>query len=119
MAFVTIAGTTVRMTDFTRLPDETGGKRQRTLSGKRRGDILWTARSWQGRALCLTDAEADALRVLTDDTTPRLCAGDGFPTGGVTCHVEAGTDAYDRVRNPTASSSVWWRTPALTFREVL
>ena len=111
--FCTIAGTTVRLTEFARMPDEVGGKRQRTLSGKRRGDTLWIARNWQGRALCFMDAEADALRVLADDVTPRLCAGPGFPAGGVTCHVESGTDAFDR------TSTAWWRTPTLTFREVL
>ena len=112
--FATVAGTVVRLTEFTRLPDEIGGKRQRTLSGKRRGDTLWVARNWQGRALCFTDVEADALRALADDITPRLCAGPAFPTGGVTCHVETGADAYDRVRDAS-----WWRTPLLTFREVL
>ena len=86
---------------------------QRTLSGKRRGDVLWRARVWQGRALCFTDAEADALRVLADDVTPRACAGPAFPTGGVTCHVESGADAFDRL------PATYWRTPALTFREVL
>lgn len=104
----------VRLTEFSRLPDEVGGKRQRTLSGKRRGDTLWVARNWQGRALCFTDAEADALRTLADDVTPRACAGSGFPAGGVTCHVEAGQDVYERVRDASR-----WRTPVLTFREVL
>lgn len=113
MAFAVIAGTTVRMLEFARLPDEVGGKRVRTLSGQRRGDVLWRARIWQGRALCLTDVEADAIRALADDVTSRLCTGDGFPAGGVLCHVETGTDPFERVQNG------WWRSPTLTFREVL
>lgn len=111
--FAVIAGTTVRLTEFSRLPDETGGKRQRTLSGKRRGDVLWTARNWQGRALCFTDAEANALRALADDLTSRACTGEGFPAGGVNCHVAVENEPYDRL------PATYWRTPLLTFREAL
>jgi len=112
--FVTIAGEAVRFTEFSQLPDEVGGKMQRTLSGHRRGDVLWRARGWQGRALCFTEIESAALRVLCDDLTPRVCAGPAFPGDyGVTCHVEMGAAPFERFQE------TWWKSPVLTFREVL
>lgn len=97
---------------FNRLEDEVGGKRQRTLSGQRRGDVLWTARVWQGNVYCANDTEANALRALANDLTARTCAGDLFPSGGVSCHVQCTGEAWERDRN------AWYRTLALTMREV-
>ncbi len=64
MDFVAIDGTEVRMLDFAEAPDEVGGKMQRTVSGQRRGDVLWRARGWAGTAYCALRSESDALRVL-------------------------------------------------------
>lgn len=112
MPFLTIAGVEVRVTEFERGEDERGGEMRRTLSGQRRGSPLWVARNWNATALCLTDAEAIALRALADDLTPRVCAGDAFPVP-VTCHVQAVGEPYERQR------AEWWRTPRLVLREVL
>ena len=114
MTFATVAGVELRMEGFERLADEIGGGApQRTLSGERRGTPLWRARSWQGTAICFTPAEAEALRALADDSTPRMCAGDAFPAGGVRCHVECTGEGYER------EGSEYLRRPALTFREAL
>lgn len=112
MPVSTIAGTAVKFLTFSRGEDETGGKRQRTLSGQRRGDVLWTARVWQGSVYCTDDTEANALRVLADDLTARTCAGDLFPAGGVSCHVQCTGDTWERTRNG------WYRVLSLTMREV-
>lgn len=110
---LTIDGTTVRMLDFSALPDEVGGKMQRALSGERRGGTLWRARGWSGTAYCATSADEAALRVLADGETPRTCAGDLLPSGGVVCHVEMGQVGFLRKADGTA-----YQTPALTFRKV-
>ncbi|MDB4952089.1 MAG: hypothetical protein JWM27_4738 [Gemmatimonadetes bacterium] len=111
--FLFLDGVEVVVVEFARLPDETGGKRVRTLSGQRRGSALWTARGWTARVYCADDAAADALRALADDASPRWCAGYGLPSGGVSCHVECTADAYDRARDD------WYRTLSLTLREAL
>lgn len=113
--FATIGGTPIRFIRFRRLADETSGEPERTLSGQRRGDPLWTARSWAGDALCLNDAEADALRVLCDNLTSRLCSGGGFPAGGVLCQVEAGEGDYRHRRTASDGKVV----VSLTFYEEL
>lgn len=111
--FASIGGVAVKFIRFRRLEDETSGEPERTLSGQRRGDPLWTARGWEGDAICLTDEEADALHAVADNRSARLCVGSAFPPGGVLCQVKAGSDEYEPVQGG------WYRVVALTFFEEL
>lgn len=110
--FVTIDGTAYKITDFAQLGDEVGGKRKRVLSGKRRGDILWKAQQWGGSIYIPDTSTANAVRALADDATSRTCAGEGFPAGGVICHVEQTGVGFVKRRN------TFYRTASVVFREV-
>jgi hypothetical protein len=114
MAFLVIDGTPVPVADggFERLQDEVGGGPKRTLSGQRRGEVLWRARSWQAQLVCTTHASAEAIRALCDDVTPRVCSGDALG-GEVTCHVSAGGDPFTR------TAQGWMRRPTIVLKEVL
>lgn len=113
MPLVQIGSTVLKLTDFNDLPDEVGGKKQRTLSGSLRGDILWVARQWSGTAVITTStADYMALRALADGKTSRTCTGDAFPGSSTACIVECGQVTY--VHKPGA----WYYSVALTFKQV-
>lgn len=112
MALPTIGGVSVKFVSFSRLPDEVGGKVQRVVSGTLRGDVLWTARAWQGVAYCANDAEAMALWALAG-IIPRTCVGDQFP-GSPACILSIQGDPHER-----ESPTTWRRMLTLSIREKL
>lgn len=74
----TIAGITVKFTEFRRLPDEQAGGARRTVSGVLRGDTLWTKKAWEGVAYAVNATEADTLRAAVGPNTAVSVAGDLF-----------------------------------------
>lgn len=98
----TIAGITVKVVEFRRLPDEHGGGPRRTISGSLRGDVLWTKRAWEATVYATNATEADTLRAALGPTTPVNVAGDLFHGATVSCIAEVMSASYQRIpNNPT------------------
>lgn len=111
MAELVLGTATLKVEEFTRLPDEVGGARGvRAVNGQLRSDVDWTKRAWATTVLALDDAEAVAVRAAVAPATV-VMSGDR-PGGSFTVSVEIGDDAHVVLGNTV------YRRLALVLREV-
>lgn len=101
MAVATVAGFTMKFTDFRETTPDVAGEVERTFSNTLVNSIRTPKRTFTGTHLPATLAEMAGFRTAVANRVPVLCMGGVFG-GTLTCSVQVKDIPYDRARTKTS-----------------